>query len=202
VLEIGCGYAHALLDLRSGAPDRFELHGINVEPGYNQQLIESFARDQGLDLPDVPYPTIHVHDADNGIPFPDEHFDLVFSVATLHSIRDKLRLLREVSRVLTPGGIGLIEFPTASTDMGGVPVPDHYRRRIELWDRGTAVDVYPWLESHEGVSVGTASDDRYIRIEKTGTLTFDAELVSSFFLPEIWEKWWGCQSIYRITAKA
>jgi SAM-dependent methyltransferase len=197
VLEIGTGYAHVLLDMRMSAPDRLELHGINVEPGYNQELIEEFARDQGLDLPGVPAPTIHVHNADNGLPFADETFDLIFSVATLHSIRDKLRVLEEVSRTLKPGGIALIEFPTASTDMVGVPVPAHYRQRMEIWDRGVAVDVFEWLGAQQGVSVGQAEDDRYLRISPDLS-RFPAELVASFSLPEVWEKWWGCQSVYRV----
>ncbi|GAA1649604.1 class I SAM-dependent methyltransferase [Actinoplanes couchii] len=202
ILEIGTGYAHVLLDLRMMASDRLELHGINVEPGYNQQLIEEFARDQGLDIPGIAPPTIHVHDADNGVPFADETFDLIFSVATLHSIRDKLRLLEEVSRTLRPEGVALIEFPTAVNDMAGLPVPDHYRQRMEIWDRGTAVDVFDWLQSQRSVSVGQAADDRYVRIEKSGPLSFPAELVASFSLPGIWEKWWGCQSIYRVVETA
>jgi SAM-dependent methyltransferase len=197
VLEVGCGYGRVLLELRAGYGDRFELHGINLEPGYNEKLIRDFARDQELDVAGAPFPTIHIHDADQGIPFPSDTFDLILSVATFHSIRDKLRFLEEVSRTLKPDGVGLIEFPTARVDMVGKPVPSHYQQRIELWRHGMPVDVCEWLGSSPGITVGEAKDDRYLKVAKSPDFKLEADLVAHFFLAGLCDSWWGCQSIYR-----
>lgn len=197
ILEVGCGYGRVLLELRASQGERIELHGINIEPGYNEELLRKFAIDQGLEVPGMPFPTIHIHDADRGIPFPDDTFDLILSVATFHSIRDKLRFLTEVSRALKPDGIGLIEFPTARVDMVGRPVPTHYQQRLELWREGAPVDAGEWLGSFPGVTVGEGKDDRYFTITKSPGLAFDADLVAHFFLSELCESWWGCQSVYR-----
>jgi SAM-dependent methyltransferase len=197
VLEVGCGYGRVLLELRAGCGDRLDLHGINVEPGYNETLIRAFAQDQDLDVPGVPFPAIHIHDVDQGIPFPDATFDLVLSVATFHSIRDKLRFLEQVSRILKPDGTALIEFPTARVDMNGEPMPLQYQQRIEIWQRGQPVDVCSWLGSAPGVTVGEAAEDRYFMITKALSSPLQADLVTSFFLSDLCESWWGCQSIYR-----
>jgi SAM-dependent methyltransferase len=196
VLEVGCGYGRVLLELRASYGHRFELHGINVEPGYNERLLREFAQDQGLDVPNVAFPTIHIHDVDDGLPFPDDTFDLIFSVATFHSIRDKLRFLAEVMRTLKPDGVGLIEFPTAAVDMVGQPVPPHYRKRIEIWRQGRPVELCELLES-AGVVVGTGMEDRYFQLAKTPSLDIEADLVAHFFLSELCPSWWGCQSFYR-----
>lgn len=199
VLEVGCGYGRVLLELRATYRERLTLHGINVEPGYNEQLLREFARDQELDVPDVPFPTIHVHDADHGLPFADGTFDLVFSVATFHSIRDKVRFLAEVSRTLRPGGIGLIEFPTASSDMVGNPVPPHYRQRMEVWNQGRQLDPCEWLASSPAIDIGTSEEDPHIVVRPAAEgLGLEADLVAHFFLPDVCETWWGCQSIYRV----
>lgn len=42
------------------------------------------------------------------LPFPDNHFDVVMSRATLHHLADPTQSLREKYRVLKPGGICLI----------------------------------------------------------------------------------------------
>ncbi|MGC8465770.1 MAG: class I SAM-dependent methyltransferase [Acidimicrobiales bacterium] len=48
-------------------------------------------------------------DLNEPLPIPDQSCDLVFSVATLHWLRDHRPLAREVARVLKPGGRFLFE---------------------------------------------------------------------------------------------
>jgi SAM-dependent methyltransferase len=45
-----------------------------------------------------------LHDISEGLPFPDESFDCILSVNTLECLTDKSAHLKEVHRVLRPGG--------------------------------------------------------------------------------------------------
>jgi SAM-dependent methyltransferase len=108
VLEIGCGEGRVLMELRSRFPDA-ELHGVNQRPWPAMRGSESLpAVAAFFEVPppqaaDVPLPAIHFCDA-AAMPLPDDHFDLIFSQATFHFIRNKHRALEEIFRVLKPGG--------------------------------------------------------------------------------------------------
>jgi trans-aconitate 2-methyltransferase len=57
----------------------------------------------------TPKVTLLPTDLSGAIPTPDHSFDLVFSVATLHWIRDHRHLAEEVARILKPGGRFIFE---------------------------------------------------------------------------------------------
>ncbi|MEN3267142.1 hypothetical protein [Pseudonocardia sp.] len=61
-----------------------------------------------------------------------------------------------------------------------------------------SVDPVAWLGGSDGITVGTGHDDRYFAVTKTAGLGLYADLVAHFFLSELCETWWGCQSIYRL----
>jgi SAM-dependent methyltransferase len=66
------------------------------------------------------------------IPFADESFDTVVSTYTLCSVDDPARVLRELRRILRPGGKILFLEHGASPDAG----PAKWQRRIEpVWKR-------------------------------------------------------------------
>jgi SAM-dependent methyltransferase len=83
------------------------------------------------------------------MPFPDHRFDLVTCLSALHHIPNVSTYLREIARVLVPGGVALISEPI--TSMGdwrnprpgltqherGIPLP-WFRARIE--ETGMAID--------------------------------------------------------------
>jgi ubiquinone/menaquinone biosynthesis C-methylase UbiE len=46
----------------------------------------------------------HAGDASGGFPFPDSHFDVAFLAAVLGEVPDKSACIRELARVLRPGG--------------------------------------------------------------------------------------------------
>ncbi len=53
---------------------------------------------------------LSICDATGGLPFPDEHFDLVYSFNTLEHVLDVARALEEVCRVLRPNGMFYTHF--------------------------------------------------------------------------------------------
>jgi SAM-dependent methyltransferase len=57
-----------------------------------------------VNLEIVPYPSTDVLAVGEHLPFTDDSFDAVFSVAVLEHVRDPFRCAAEIARVLKPGG--------------------------------------------------------------------------------------------------
>lgn len=93
VLEIGHGLGS---DLLTWAEAGAETHGIDITEEHHRLTKLNFAlhgREAKLELADAAR-----------IPYPDEHFDIVYSNGVLHHTRDIAACIAEVRRVLKPGG--------------------------------------------------------------------------------------------------
>ena len=94
-LELGCGTGFFLINLvQSGVARRGSV--TDLSPGMVKVATRN-AKSLGLDVDG------RVADAE-GIPYEDDTFDLVVGHAVLHHIPDVEKSLREVVRVLKPGG--------------------------------------------------------------------------------------------------
>jgi ubiquinone/menaquinone biosynthesis C-methylase UbiE len=94
-LELGCGTGFFLLNLKqAGVLD--EGHVTDISPGM-VEVAQRNAKNLGFEVEG------RVADAES-IPYGDEEFDLVVGHAVLHHIPDVQLALREVMRVLKPGG--------------------------------------------------------------------------------------------------
>ena len=93
VLDWGAGFGqNAMLLARSG----FEVHAFDVRDGYRKYF----------DLAMRPEEIRFTHGADGAaLPYPDGFFDAVLSCGVLEHVPDEARSLREVGRVLRPGGL-------------------------------------------------------------------------------------------------
>ena len=72
------------------------------------------------------------HDLNTGIPFPDNHFDYIYSVEGMIYIEDGLRLLEEIYRVLKPGAKAVIRVAPwfiAERDENGSKLFSNHRLR-------------------------------------------------------------------------
>jgi SAM-dependent methyltransferase len=96
VLDLGCGRGEDLRRIGALAPAGARLVGVDASP-------ESIAHARQAAAGD-PRCTFLVHDLSADLPFGDAEFDRVLSVNLLECIPDKQRLLRQVHRVLRPGG--------------------------------------------------------------------------------------------------
>jgi 2-polyprenyl-3-methyl-5-hydroxy-6-metoxy-1,4-benzoquinol methylase len=123
VLDVGCnrGSVEALFHgLHAGKASNVRVEGIDISHAAIEQA-------KSLGLTGCSFT---VYDGKR-IPFPDTRFDLVIMVEVLEHVIDKVGLLREVARVLRPGGTLFLTTPN----------PDSLALRLEtgLWKMLRAV---------------------------------------------------------------
>ena len=130
-LELGCGTGFFLLNLMQAGLARTGSV-TDLSPGMVQVALRNAER-LGLDVDG------RVADAER-IPFDDDTFDVVVGHAVLHHIPDVEQALREVLRVLKPGG--RFVFAGEPTKIG-----DWYARRLGAltWKVTTTVTRLPLL---------------------------------------------------------
>jgi ubiquinone/menaquinone biosynthesis C-methylase UbiE len=122
VLEIGVGLG---ADHESFAAARAKLYGIDLTPRAIEHTRARLAQ-AGLAS------TLGVADAE-ALPFPDGHFDLVYSWGVLHHSPDTQQALDEVWRVLRPGGTAKLMIYHAPSVVG-----------LMLWTRYALMAGKPW----------------------------------------------------------
>ena len=130
-LELGCGSGFFLLNLiQAGVARRGSV--TDLSPGMVRVAVRN-GESLGLDIDG------RVADAE-GIPYADNSFDLVVGHAVLHHIPDVEKSLREVVRVLKPGG--RLVFAGEPTTVG-----NRYARRLSTltWKAATTAMRLPGL---------------------------------------------------------
>ena len=101
LLDIACGTGRTLAQIAVAHP-HLRLTGLDLSPYYLQVAREALA-----DVADVSF----VAENAEHLPFRDEHFGIVTSVYLFHELprSARRRVLAEAFRVLTPGGLFVIE---------------------------------------------------------------------------------------------
>ena len=142
VLDVGCGIGSIALDLASTvAPGR--MVGIDADAGQIEVARRS-AAERGID--NAEFLTASVYQ----LPFEDATFDVVYANAVLMYVRDQVRALVEMRRVLRPDGLAAV----TDDDLGTVVIsPD--RPELELAPR-----LFERAVAHEG---GNARYSRRLR---------------------------------------
>lgn len=98
VLDIGCrrGGLHNLIQ---EAQQRIEYYGIDISAQVIRRVTDADSGHFG------------VADVMDGLPFPDHMFDWVFMLEVLEHVENPTRCLREIKRVLNPGGGLIVSIP-------------------------------------------------------------------------------------------
>jgi SAM-dependent methyltransferase len=112
VLEIGCGYGLPNIQLEQMFGQSVSIYGINLNYlhcQYRMAAIVGLIRNE-LDFPKainifrgVGKPNYLCTDAGLSLPFPSGLFDFIYSRVALGFVKDKVRCIEEIYRVLRPG---------------------------------------------------------------------------------------------------
>ncbi len=98
LLDVGCGTGTLLLHCLHLAPNITKVTGLDMSEdmiNIARQKLSPYMTDHNIDL--------HNGDAEH-LPFADNRFDVVTCCNSFHHYPDKLTALREMRRVLRPGG--------------------------------------------------------------------------------------------------
>lgn len=98
-LEIGCGYGNGINVIRQ----HFGANNVTAIDVDDEMVSATRAR-----FPDAKWLKVQSADASQ-LPFDTDDFDIVFNFAVFHHIPDWQKALKEVNRVLKPGGFFVIE---------------------------------------------------------------------------------------------
>lgn len=102
VLDYGCGAGQIVTALRRRSIDAYGCD-IFYDGGSYESSVPAELRETRI---------LKMHDG--SIPFPSEHFDLVINNQVLEHVPDLFAVVRELARVLKPGGSVLSLFPDKS----------------------------------------------------------------------------------------
>jgi ubiquinone/menaquinone biosynthesis C-methylase UbiE len=127
VLDVGCGTGSLAIVAKRRVGDAGEVHGIDAAPEMIAQATRKAAK-AGLR---VAFETGRAE----ALPFPDAHFDVVFSTLMLHHLPAPVRqsLGEEISRVLKPGGrVIAVDFEPPKEKKGGLISRFHRHGHVPL----------------------------------------------------------------------
>ncbi len=196
VLELGCGFGMALLDLRERYGERVEVFGINRVPhdgGIDSMMLGLRDRERTRneasigDLPEIVYA-----DVSGRLPFEDESFDVVFSQVAWLYFSNKIAVIREVMRVLRTDGVAKIDADELRTGL-----PPEYARLVEIWDNGGIVPLGEYVRRYDGMLEKTREGE-YLRFGKRLAFGENLERVAEIDLSAIHSHWDGVKCVYRL----
>jgi demethylmenaquinone methyltransferase/2-methoxy-6-polyprenyl-1,4-benzoquinol methylase len=119
ILDLCCGTGDMTFALRKRARGSRQILGADFSHAMLQRAYAK-SRDKGLDNPELAMPRWIEADALN-LPFPDRHFSLVTSAFGFRNLADYDAGLREIVRILKPGGeCGILDFSEPKGLMGRV----------------------------------------------------------------------------------
>jgi ubiquinone/menaquinone biosynthesis C-methylase UbiE len=97
ILDVGCGPGTITADLAGLVPQGKVIGGDPVDSVLEQA--RQFANSRGLT--NITFEKIDA----NALPYPDDSFDIVFAHQVLQHVNDQVGILKEMRRVVKPGGI-------------------------------------------------------------------------------------------------
>jgi SAM-dependent methyltransferase len=165
LLDVGCGPGSITLGLAAVvAPG--EVVGIDLQPS---QVEQAHALTVAHGVANARFEVADTYQ----LPFPDQSFDAVFAHAVLMHLHEPARALKEIRRILRPGGVAGIRDPDWGADLFTPLTP-----LLEQW-RGLRVQVRqhnggdPFLgHRHRGLllEAGFARAEATASVESVGTL--------------------------------
>ena len=101
VIDLGCGSGAFTPFVARVVGEQGKVYAVDIQPAMLKQLERKLADAENQGIRNVEWKQASAYD----LPFEEGALDLVYMVAVLQEIPDRGRALREIRRVLKPGGI-------------------------------------------------------------------------------------------------
>ena len=101
VIELGCGSGAYTAHMARAIGGQGKLYAVDIQPAMLRQLERKLSKKENEDIHNIELKEASAYK----LPFADDSIDLACMVTVLMEIPDRGRALREVKRVLRPGGI-------------------------------------------------------------------------------------------------
>jgi ubiquinone/menaquinone biosynthesis C-methylase UbiE len=101
VLDLGCGSGAFTPFIARTVGEKGKVYALDIQADMLKQLENKLSRPENRDIKDIKLIEGNAYE----LPFEDESLDVVNMVTVLQEIPDRNRALREVKRVLKPGGL-------------------------------------------------------------------------------------------------
>ena len=107
VIDLGCGSGAFTTSVARVAGEQGRVYAVDIQPAMLQQLKRKLLKPENRDIRNIELKEASAYE----LPFADESIDLVYMVTVLMEIPDRGKALREIRRVLKPGGtLAVTEF--------------------------------------------------------------------------------------------
>jgi len=209
IIDAGCGYGVAMMGFVKRFGEKVEIVGFNYSKhDGNLKKMKQQAIEKGIfkkqELPKIKnMPKFVYCDANKKLPFKDNSFDFIYSMASVYLYDDKIKFLEECNRILKKDGIARISvafYPHFEKKKG---FPSKYYEMWEVWDKGKEVKIWNYCKRIKGLKVvgKHKNSKQYLEIKKQPKLNFKLQFVSSIDYNFIWKEWGGVKSIYTTQKK-
>ena len=101
VMDLGCGSGAFTPFVAKAVGKQGKVYAVDIQPAMLKQLERKLAKPENQDITNIELRQADAYE----LPFEDVYLDLVYMVTVLPEIPDRGRALREIKRVLKPGGI-------------------------------------------------------------------------------------------------
>ena len=101
VIDLGCGSGAFTPFVARTVGEQGKVYAVDIQPAMLQQLERKLAKAENQDIRNIELKQASAYD----LPFEDKALDLVYMVTVLQEIPDRGKALREIRRILKPGGI-------------------------------------------------------------------------------------------------
>ena len=209
ILDAGCGYGVAMMGFVKRFGEKVEIIGFNYSKHdgnlkkMKQQAIEKeiFSKKE---LPKIKnMPKFVYCDASKKLPFKDNSFDFIYSMASVYLYDDKIHFLEECNRILKKKGMARISVAFWPHFQNKKGFPSKYYEMWEIWNKGKEIKAHNYCKKIKGIKVVGKNNDskQYLEIKKQSKLDFKLQFVSSIDYNFLWKEWGGVKSIYTTQKK-
>ena len=101
ILDLGCGNGAFTNFVARAVGEQGKVYAVDIQAAMLRQLERKLARAENQDIRNIELKQASAYD----LPFEDGAVDLVYMVTVLQEVPDRGKALREIKRVLKPGGI-------------------------------------------------------------------------------------------------